>query len=51
MRRTVVAGAAPAEPLAAATPSAAPDPTAAAFFDVDNTVIRGASIFYLARGL
>ena len=42
---TVVAGAAPAEPLAAATPSAAPDPTAAAFFDVDNTVIRGASIF------
>ncbi len=48
---TVVAGAAPAEPLAAATPSAAPDPTAAAFFDVDNTVIRGASIFVLARGL
>ena len=41
----------PAEPLAAATPSAAPDPTAAAFFDVDNTVIRGASIFVLARGL
>ena len=28
-----------------------PDPTAAAFFDVDNTVVRGASIFYLARGL
>jgi HAD superfamily phosphoserine phosphatase-like hydrolase len=48
---TVVAGAAPAEPVAAATPSAAPDPTAAAFFDVDNTVIRGASIFVLARGL
>lgn len=28
-----------------------PDSTAAAFFDVDNTVVRGASIFYLARGL
>jgi HAD superfamily hydrolase (TIGR01490 family) len=27
------------------------DPTAAAFFDVDNTIIRGASIFHLARGL
>ena len=26
-------------------------PTAAAFFDVDNTVMRGASIFVLARGL
>jgi len=27
------------------------DPTAAAFFDVDNTLMRGASIFHLARGL
>jgi len=27
------------------------DPTAAAFFDVDNTMMRGASIYYLARGL
>ena len=27
------------------------DPTAAAFFDIDNTVMRGASIFHLARGL
>jgi len=27
------------------------DPRAAAFFDVDNTVVRGASIFHLARGL
>jgi HAD superfamily hydrolase (TIGR01490 family) len=27
------------------------DPTAAAFFDVDNTIVRGASIFHLARGL
>ena len=28
-----------------------PDPTAAACFDVDNTVMQGASIFHLARGL
>jgi HAD superfamily hydrolase (TIGR01490 family) len=28
-----------------------PDPSAAAFFDVDNTVMQGASIFHLARGL
>lgn len=28
-----------------------PDDTAAAFFDVDNTVMQGASIFHLARGL
>ncbi len=27
------------------------DPTVAAFFDVDNTVMQGASIFHLARGL
>lgn len=27
------------------------DPDAAAFFDVDNTVMRGASIYYFARGL
>jgi HAD superfamily hydrolase (TIGR01490 family) len=27
------------------------DPSAAAFFDVDNTIIQGASIFHLARGL
>jgi HAD superfamily hydrolase (TIGR01490 family) len=29
----------------------APDPTAAAFFDVDNTMMQGASIYYLARGM
>jgi len=29
----------------------AADPTAAAFFDVDNTMMRGASIFYFAQGL
>ncbi|MGH3431501.1 MAG: HAD family hydrolase [Thermocrispum sp.] len=28
-----------------------PDPGAAAFFDVDNTLMQGASIFHLARGL
>ena len=28
-----------------------PDPQAAAFFDVDNTIMQGASIFYLMRGL
>lgn len=27
------------------------DPSAGAFFDVDNTIMRGASIFHLARGL
>lgn len=31
--------------------SAAQDPTTAAFFDVDNTIMQGASIFHLARGL
>jgi phosphoserine phosphatase len=47
----VVAGEAAA---AAATPDEhrpEPDPTAAAFFDVDNTMMRGASIYYFARGL
>lgn len=29
----------------------APDPEVAAFFDVDNTLMQGASIFHLARGL
>jgi len=28
-----------------------PDPTGAAFFDVDNTMMQGASIYYFARGL
>jgi HAD superfamily hydrolase (TIGR01490 family) len=30
---------------------AVPDPAAAAFFDVDNTLMRGASIYHFARGL
>jgi HAD superfamily hydrolase (TIGR01490 family) len=29
----------------------APDPTAAAFFDIDNTMMQGASIYWFARGL
>jgi len=37
--------------LAVITRRPAPDPTAAAFFDVDNTIVRGASAFQLARGL
>ena len=32
-------------------PAAEPDPTAAAFFDVDNTMMMGASLFWFARGL
>ncbi|NJP31417.1 HAD family hydrolase [Micromonospora thermarum] len=32
-------------------PPPAPDPTAAAFFDVDNTMMQGASIYWFARGL
>lgn len=32
-------------------PRISPDPNAAAFFDLDNTMIRGASVFYLAKGL
>ncbi|TCP53098.1 HAD superfamily hydrolase (TIGR01490 family) [Tamaricihabitans halophyticus] len=35
----------------AAEPQATPDLTAAAFFDVDNTMMMGASIFHFARGL
>jgi len=50
--RSILAGeaSAAAAELEAAM-STAPDRTAAAFFDVDNTVVRGASIFHLARGL
>ncbi len=38
-----------AELVAAPTP--VPDPSAAAFFDVDNTMMVGASIFHFAKGL
>jgi HAD superfamily hydrolase (TIGR01490 family) len=32
-------------------PPPEPDPLAGAFFDVDNTLMQGASIYYFARGL
>jgi HAD superfamily hydrolase (TIGR01490 family) len=32
-------------------PAVEPDPAAAAFFDVDNTMMMGASLFWFARGL
>ncbi|HET8602371.1 MAG TPA: HAD-IB family hydrolase [Marmoricola sp.] len=51
-RRSQLAGeaaAAATEVESALTPSV--DPAVAAFFDVDNTVMQGASIFHLARGL
>ena len=51
-QRSVLAGEAAAASAevesALTTPS---DPGAAAFFDVDNTVMQGASIFHFARGL
>jgi HAD superfamily hydrolase (TIGR01490 family) len=40
-----------AVPEAEATLAVPPDLTAAAFFDVDNTMMMGASIFHFARGL
>jgi len=46
---TTAAGWAAAEVEAALTVPA--DPSAAAFFDVDNTMMQGASIYYFARGL
>jgi HAD superfamily hydrolase (TIGR01490 family) len=50
--RAAAAGAASAAAAeVAATPAAEPDPTAAAFFDVDNTMMMGASLFWFARGL
>jgi HAD superfamily hydrolase (TIGR01490 family) len=50
--RAVIAGAASAA-AADVEPSLAvpPDPSAAAFFDVDNTMMMGASIYHFARGL
>ena len=45
------ASAEPSPSLVTSTPAVPPDPRAAAFFDVDNTIMRGASIFHLARGL
>ena len=31
--------------------AAPPDASAAGFFDLDNTMLQGASVYYLARGL
>jgi HAD superfamily hydrolase (TIGR01490 family) len=44
----VLAGAASA---AAVEVGPSPDPQAAAFFDVDNTMIRGASIYFFGKGM
>jgi HAD superfamily hydrolase (TIGR01490 family) len=50
--RAHVAGAASAAAAdVAAPPAVQPDPTGAAFFDVDNTMMMGASLFWFARGL
>ncbi|SDM80149.1 HAD family hydrolase [Allokutzneria albata] len=53
-RLAAVAGAASAEAAVVAGPDVAgpgQDLTAGAFFDVDNTMMMGASIFHFARGL
>jgi HAD superfamily hydrolase (TIGR01490 family) len=50
--RSTLAGEAAAAAAEVESALAVPaDPTAAAFFDVDNTLMQGASIFHLARGL
>jgi HAD superfamily hydrolase (TIGR01490 family) len=46
-----VAGQASAAAAEVERPYPEPDPLAGAFFDVDNTLMRGASIYYFARGL
>ncbi|MCW2544110.1 MAG: hypothetical protein JWM40_1662 [Frankiales bacterium] len=48
----VLAGAASAAAVEVeASLAIAADPTAAAFFDVDNTMIRGASIYFFGKGM
>jgi HAD superfamily hydrolase (TIGR01490 family) len=47
----VVAGEASAAAADVELAPPVPDRSAAAFFDVDNTLMRGASIYYFARGL
>lgn len=51
LSRYRMAGQASAVAGAAAPREALSDPTAAAFFDVDNTIMRGASMFHFAVGL
>ncbi|MGZ5403926.1 MAG: HAD-IB family hydrolase, partial [Nocardioides sp.] len=51
-QRSTLAGEAAAAAAEVETALRTPaDLTSAAFFDVDNTVMQGASIFHLARGL
>lgn len=51
-RRSALAGEAAAATAEVESALSLPqDPTAAAFFDVDNTVMQGASIFHFAKGL
>jgi len=51
-QRSALAGEAAAATAEVETALATPaDPSVAAFFDVDNTMMQGASIFHLARGL
>ncbi len=51
-QRSVLAGEAAAAAAEVETALSTPvDPASAAYFDVDNTVMQGASIFHLARGL
>jgi HAD superfamily hydrolase (TIGR01490 family) len=50
-RQAVLAGQASAAAAEVQQPTPVPDPQAAAFFDVDNTLMRGASIYHFARGL
>jgi HAD superfamily hydrolase (TIGR01490 family) len=46
-----LAGQASAAAAEVQQPPPVPDPQAGAFFDVDNTLMRGASIYHFARGL
>jgi HAD superfamily hydrolase (TIGR01490 family) len=49
--QAALAGEASAAAAEVERPAPVPDPTAGAFFDVDNTLMRGASIYHFARGL
>jgi HAD superfamily hydrolase (TIGR01490 family) len=49
--QAALAGQASAAAAEVERPAPVPDPTAGAFFDVDNTLMRGASIYHFARGL
>ena len=49
--QAALAGQASAAAAEVERPPPVPDPSAGAFFDVDNTLMRGASIYHFARGL